>query len=92
LGPNRGRYFLLTGQRLAAKEALNFGVVSEVLPREDVLPRAMELARLILKQPPLTRHYSRVLMTQEWRELMEKHLCHGLALTGLAANEYWPNT
>jgi enoyl-CoA hydratase/carnithine racemase len=92
LGPNRGRYFLLTGQRLSAKEALNLGVVSEVLPREHVLPRAMELARLILKQPPLTRHYARVLMTQEWRELMVKHLSHGLALTGLAANEYWPNT
>src|ERR1700729_1709504 len=33
LGPNRGRYFLLTGQRLSADEAQAAGVVSEVLPR-----------------------------------------------------------
>ena len=34
LGPNRGRYFLLTGQKLSAREALELGVVSEVVPRE----------------------------------------------------------
>src|SRR5712664_1611562 len=40
LGPNRGRYFLLTGQKLSAREALKLGVVNEVLPREQLLPRA----------------------------------------------------
>ena len=32
LGSNRGRYFLLTGQTLSAQDALELGVVSEVLP------------------------------------------------------------
>jgi enoyl-CoA hydratase/carnithine racemase len=31
LGPNRGRYFLLTGQRISAQEALRLSVVGEVL-------------------------------------------------------------
>ena len=44
LGANRGRYFLLTGQKLSAQEALNLGVVSEVLPRDALLARAWELA------------------------------------------------
>ena len=49
LGRNRGRYFLLTGQRLSAQEALQLGVVSEVMPASRLLPRARELARQILK-------------------------------------------
>jgi enoyl-CoA hydratase/carnithine racemase len=92
LGRNRGRYFLLTGQRLSAREALQLGVVSEVLPSDKLLPRARELARQILKQPPLTIRYARVVMTQELKKLMLEHLSHGLALQGLAANEYWPGS
>ena len=42
LGPNRGRYFLLTGQTLSAQEALTLGVVNEVVPHEQVLGRAWE--------------------------------------------------
>jgi enoyl-CoA hydratase/carnithine racemase len=34
LGPNRGRYFLLTGQKLSAQEVLTLGVVNEVVPRD----------------------------------------------------------
>jgi enoyl-CoA hydratase/carnithine racemase len=90
LGRNRGRYFLLTGERLPAQEALRLGVVAEVLPAERLLPRARELARQILKQPPITIRYARVVMTQELKTMMLEHLSHGLALQGVAANEYWP--
>src|ERR1700752_1174112 len=44
LGVNRGRYFLLTGQKLSAREAQTLGVVSEVVPRERLLNRAREIA------------------------------------------------
>ena len=40
LGLNRGRYFLLTGQTLNARQALDLGLVSEVLPRQRLLARA----------------------------------------------------
>src|SRR6202167_1522685 len=53
LGPNRGRYFLPTGQKLSAREALNLGVVNEVLPREELMPRARQLAREICRRPTL---------------------------------------
>ncbi|WP_027581791.1 enoyl-CoA hydratase/isomerase family protein [Bradyrhizobium sp. Ai1a-2] len=92
LGINRGRYFLLTGQRLSAQEALKLGVVNEVLAATELLPRARQLARQLLKQPPLTLRYARVVMVQELKEMMLKHLSHGLALEGLAAHEYWPES
>jgi enoyl-CoA hydratase/carnithine racemase len=92
LGRNRGRYFLLTGQRLSARQALEYGVVNEVVSSEDLLPRAWQLARQILQQPRLTVTYARVLITQELKTLMLDQLSHGLALQGLAANEYWPQS
>ena len=53
LGPNRGRYFLITGQELDAKTALEYGAVNEVLPAEKLLPRAWEIAEQIAAKPLL---------------------------------------
>jgi enoyl-CoA hydratase/carnithine racemase len=84
LGPNRGRYFLLTGQKLSAHEALKLGVVNEVLPRERLLPRARELAREICKRPALAQRYARVAMTQMLKQEMLDGLGYGIALESLA--------
>lgn len=54
MGMNRGRYFLLTGQTLSAMEAKQIGLVSEVLPRKELLPRAWTLARQLLQRPALS--------------------------------------
>lgn len=83
LGANRGRYFLLTGQKLSAQEALQLGVVSEVMPREQLLARAWELAEQLIKQPPLTLRYARVAMVQQLKRMMLDNLGYGLALEGL---------
>ena len=91
LGINRARYFLLTGQILSAKEALDLGVVNEVLPREDLLPRAWALGAQLAQQPPLTLRYARVALTQNLKKLMLENLGYGLALEGLGAVEHWPS-
>ena len=84
LGPNRGRYFLLTGQKLSAREALELGVVNEVMQREKLLPRAKELAREICKRPMLAQRYARVAMTQVLKQQMLDGLGYGIALESLS--------
>ena len=83
LGPNRGRYFLLTGQTLSAEEAMALGVVNEVLPREELMPRAMEHARKLVARPELTRRYTRLMFARRWKRLLDDSVGYGLALEGL---------
>ena len=84
MGTARARYFLTTGQSLSAAQALEFGLVNEVLPKDQLLARAWEHAREIMKQPRLVRRYTRLVVTQALKEEMQRQLAYGLALEGLA--------
>lgn len=87
MGLNRGRYFLLTQQKLSAQEALDLGLVNEVLPCNELMSRARELAAQIAQQPPLALRYARLLLTQRLKQLMDESVGYGLALEGLSAIE-----
>ena len=75
----------LTGQTIRAQEALTLGLVNEVLPEGDLLPRAWTLAEQLAQESPLVLRYTRVLMTQYIKSLMHDILGYGLALEGLGS-------
>jgi enoyl-CoA hydratase/carnithine racemase len=87
LGPNRGRYFLLTGQTLDAAQSKELGLVSEVLPPDQLLPRARELAAEIATRSMLTLRYSRILLTHRLKREIHETLGYGMAFAGLAQSE-----
>jgi enoyl-CoA hydratase/carnithine racemase len=85
IGEIRGRYFLLSGQKLSAAEAEDYGAVNEVVGREALLPRAWELARHLKKQNPLTLRYTRMALSTRFRRRLQESLSYGLALEGISA-------
>src|SRR5258705_518934 len=72
------RYFLLTGQKLSAREAFDYGAVNEVLPAADLLPRARELAAYLALRPPLALRLTRSILVQELRRAAVNDLTSGV--------------
>jgi enoyl-CoA hydratase/carnithine racemase len=89
LGPNRGRYFLLTGERIPAAEARAIGVVAEVLPPADLLPRARALAAQLARHSMPALRHTRMLLVKELRRRMYDELHNGLAHEALATVTRW---
>jgi enoyl-CoA hydratase/carnithine racemase len=85
IGTIRGRYFILTRQELDAKTAKEWGAVNEIVPADQLLPRAHEIAEGVAKLPPLTTRYTRIALTQKLRRIVDEGLGYGLALEGISA-------
>lgn len=83
LGPMRAKYHLLLGKALTAREALEIGVVGEVLAPERLLPRAWEIARELSRRPATTLRYSRQILNQQFRRLMLEELPGSYAMQKL---------
>ena len=84
MGLNRARYLMLTGQVLSAKEAKDMGLVAELLPRDQLLPRAWELARQLAKKPDMLLRYTRAVLTLPLRKLLDDSLPFSLAMEALS--------
>jgi len=85
LGPNRGRYFLLTGQKIAAEDAKALGVIGEVLSAEALLPRAYALAADLAGRNPILLRNTRQVFTRPWKRALAHDLHAGLALEAIAS-------
>jgi len=90
VGPNRARYLLLTGYKLSAQEAREWGVVAEVLPKDKVLDRAWEIARELAKRPPIALRNTRYLLVQNLKRALLNELSHGLQAEMWAQRQFFP--
>lgn len=78
LGPVRARHFLLAAQRIAATDALSFGVVGEVVPLEHLLARATELAHALADRDPLALWHTRQMLYRPVQRALHDELLPGL--------------
>jgi enoyl-CoA hydratase/carnithine racemase len=78
LGLNRGRYFLMTGQKINAQQALALGVVGEVLPKDQLMERAWALALKWAALPRTVLVATRQVLNYEWKRLFLEQLHNGL--------------
>jgi len=60
VGPTRAKELILTGRRLPAREALAWGLVNRVVPPEQVLKAAEEMARTIAGHNPIAVEYAKL--------------------------------
>lgn len=71
-GFKRANYFTMTTNKLDAQQALDWGIVNEVLPHDQLMPRAWELARQVMKSPRTTRRLTHELAIRPWRDALYK--------------------
>ncbi|MFJ8896559.1 enoyl-CoA hydratase/isomerase family protein [Leifsonia sp. NPDC102414] len=67
LGTKRAAYHLYTGAPVDAHTALELGLVNEIVPRDQIMDRAHELASLIMKQPRAARRFTHAIVSRPWR-------------------------
>lgn len=60
VGVNRAKYYLMTGERLAAPEALDMGLVNFVVGEDEVLAKALEIAERLAAGPGMAISASKV--------------------------------
>jgi enoyl-CoA hydratase/carnithine racemase len=53
IGKQRAMELVLTGRRILAKEAYDFGLVNQVTRKKEWLDKALELADVIARRPPI---------------------------------------
>ena len=85
LGTKRASYYLLTGTTIDAPRALQLGLVDELLPAAELMPRARELARQILASPASSRRLAHAIAQRPWRRRVVDELGFGLAHVAFGA-------
>ena len=83
LGLNRGKEYLFTGDLMNAAEALAFGAVNHVHPRDDLAAQALELARRIASGPTVAIQFNKRLANADLVDRVNRVLDASLAMEAL---------
>ena len=84
-GVKRASHAVYTGQGITARQARRLGIVNEVLPRDELLPRALDLAAQIMAGPRSARRLTHGLITRTWQRRLVAELRDSYARQLLAA-------
>ncbi|MCX5602767.1 enoyl-CoA hydratase/isomerase family protein [Streptomyces phaeochromogenes] len=94
MGPKRAAYYIYAAKSIPADKALEWGIVSDVLPREQLLDRSWELARFIMKRPRYTRWATHNIVSRHWKKSVAEdfgfHMAHQM-LANVASKSRVPD-
>jgi methylglutaconyl-CoA hydratase len=74
VGEKIARDLLLTGRTFDAGEALKLGLINEVVPPENLLDRARELAAQLAENSPVSLFYTKRLLTDHARAELDSQI------------------
>ncbi|MBJ2135040.1 enoyl-CoA hydratase/isomerase family protein [Paraglaciecola sp. Hal342] len=72
LGVKRGNYMMLTCEAMDAQTCLELGAVNEVVEREDIVERAWEIAKGIMKKSRSCRRLTHYICVRPWKAVVER--------------------
>lgn len=94
IGAKRAAYHVYAAKSIPADKALEWGLINDVLPREQLLDRAWELARFILKRPRYTRWATHNILSRHWKKTVAEdfgfHMAHQM-LANVASKSIVPD-
>ena len=71
LGIKRSNYFMFTEPQVDAKTAMDWGLVNEILPHDQLMARANELARNIMKTSRSVRRLQHEIAIRPWKQSLQ---------------------
>jgi E-phenylitaconyl-CoA hydratase len=85
IGLPKALELIITGTRIDAQTALRYGLVSQVVPLPELMPKAMELADLICQNGPVAVRLAKEAACRGYDMTLEQ----GLALEQKLSDEVW---
>ena len=90
LGRNRWRYAQLMSQKITAQMAHEWGAVNEVVQKTELMPRAWEIARYLLRFSPIVLRHTRRTFVQEFKKAAVNDLGYAQTLELLGMTQFTP--
>ena len=76
LGLKRANWFMFTREVINAQQALDWGLVNEVLPKDSLMDRAWELAEDLMKIERVTRRLTTAVTRRHWKKIFTDYFSH----------------
>src|SRR5438045_7296850 len=78
ISEKHARDLLLTGRILDAEEAHRLGLVNQILPPDQVMPCAREIARVLMENSPVSLRATKKLLAGYTRDALERQVSEAI--------------
>jgi 2-(1,2-epoxy-1,2-dihydrophenyl)acetyl-CoA isomerase len=74
VGVHKAKELIFSGKRIYAEEALRIGLVNQIFPQEELLPKTMEFAQHLAEQAPLALSLSKQAINKGYEKIFDEML------------------